>query len=162
MTAMAFAPKLSVRPAVGFVVVMRAKLTMTTRPPWQEWFIVSRWGRDGDHLSIARTFVSVARARVAPIQLTPRQTALADLLRLPDASALPTFLLTQSRPDCTTMAGDFAPAEGYVRLFGSRSAPRLRAEGCCAGHDRRLAWRIEAVRAPWVGEFIEAPLSPDG
>src|SRR5581483_3569868 len=90
----------------GFVVAMRAKILTARDSPWQEWIIVSRWGSGGEHLSISRTRVSAAPG-VAPIQLAPRQTALAGLLRLPADGVPATFLLVQAVPGSISIAGDF-------------------------------------------------------
>jgi len=92
----------------------------------------------------------------APIDLMPRQTALAGLLRMAPVSGPRTFLFTQQKPICLSVAGDFAPVEGYVRLHGVGAMPRLRAEGSCIAGTPRSAWRVEAVRAAWIGEFIES------
>jgi hypothetical protein len=139
---------------VGFVIAMRARLTTTARgAPWYEWIIVSRWGAAGEHVSVGRTKVPVSRGRTAPIYLTPRQTALAGLLRLPSLSVPPGFLFVQQQPAAVSVAGRFAPVEGYLQLRGLDGTSRLFAEGRCAVGP---AWRVEAVRAAWVGEFIES------
>lgn len=140
---------------------MRAKLTTAKGPPWHEWIIVSRWGTAGEHLSIGRTRVPALPGGTAPIQLMPHQTAMAALLRLPPASEPPIFLLAQSLPARIGVAGDFAPAEGYVRLQGRGATLRLRAEGRCVGRAIRAAWRVEAMRVAWVGEFVEGAATPD-
>jgi hypothetical protein len=140
---------------------MRAKLVTARRRPWYEWIIVSRWGPAGEHFSLGRTMVAVLPGKTAPIHLTPRQTALAGLLRFPSASGPPTFLFCQRRPPSVSVAGDFAPAEGYVRLHGSGRALRLRAEGRCVVGAIRSAWRVEAVRAAWIGEFVEGAAAGD-
>jgi len=53
------------------------------------------------------------------------------------------------------VAGTFVPAQGYVTLRGPGLAMNLCAEGRCTAHDIRTAWRVKALRGPWVGEFIE-------
>ncbi len=145
----------SATPGHGFVIAMRARLTTAKGPPRPEWIIVSRWGAAGEHLSIARTQVPVLPGKTAPIHLAPRQTALAGLLRLPPAAGPATFLFARELPAAVTLAGHFAPAEGYVRLHGGGAALRLRAEGRCTVGVTRACWRVEAVRAAWIGEFIE-------
>ena len=140
---------------LGFVMAMRAKRTTAEGPSWYEWIIVSRWGAQSEHLSVGLTGVPVLRGKTAPIHLTPRQTALAGLLRLPPASGPPTFLFVQRQPASVSVAGDFAPAEGYVRLDGRGAVLRLHAEGRCGAGAFRPAWRVEAVRVAWIGEFIE-------
>ena len=140
----------------GFVVAMRARVTTAKRQPWHEWIIVSRWGAEGEHLSVGRTNVAALPGKSAPIHLMPRQTALAGLLRMPPVSGPRTFLFAQQKPVSLSVAGDFAPVEGYVRLHGVGAMPRLRAEGRCTAGAMCLAWRVEAVRAAWIGEFIES------
>ncbi len=134
---------------------MRAKLTTLRNPVRYEWLIVSRWGPAGGHLSVARTFLD-APAGEPPLQLTPRHTALGTLLRLPAAPLV--FLLAQALPDEITVAGEFGPAEGYVRLSGADTTLRLLMEGRCAGTCETGSWRAEAVRTPWMGEFFEPRL----
>jgi len=58
-------------------------------------------------------------------------------------------------PASMSLAGDFAPAEGYVRLHGRGTGLRLISEGRCVGRAILSAWRVDAAREPWVGEFIE-------
>jgi hypothetical protein len=142
-------------PRLGFVVAMRARLISATGPACYEWIIVSRWGTGGEHLSIGRTRVPALRGKTAPIHLAPRQSALASLLRLPPAAAPPIFLFARRQPASVSVAGDFAPAEGYLRLHDRGAALRLRAEGRCVACSIRPAWRVEAVRVAWIGEFIE-------
>lgn len=149
-------PIVPATPCVGFVIAMRARLITARGPPRQEWIIVSRWGGAGEHLSIARTRVAVAAGRGAPIHLAPRQTALAGLLRLPPVAGPATFLFAQDLPDEVRLAGQFAAVEGYVRLLGRAGALRLRAEGRCAVGANRAAWRVEAARGAWIGEFVES------
>jgi len=146
----------------GFVVAMRAEVTTAKGEPVWEWIIVSRWGTAGEHLSLGRTRVAAVPGKPAPIQLAPRQTALASLLRLPQLDGAPTFLLTQRLPASMSVAGDFGPAEGYVRLYGRGASLRLTAEGRCVGRAILSAWRVEATRAPWIGEFIENGVTPEG
>jgi hypothetical protein len=142
-------------PCTGFVMAMRAKLTTEEGSAGYEWIIVSRWGAAGEHVSLGRTKVPVLSGETAPIHLTPCETALAGLLRLPPASGPPTFLFRARRPACVSVAGAFAPARGYLRLRGHGASLRLRAEGSCAAGAIRSAWRVEAVRVAWIGEFIE-------
>ena len=136
---------------------MRAKVTTAEEPPWFEWIIVSRWGVAGEHFSIGRTRVPALSTETAPINLTPSKTALARLLPLPPALGAATFLFVQRRPASLSVAGDFAPAQGYVRLDGLGEGSRLEAEGSCVACSPRRAWRVEAERTAWIGEFIEAP-----
>jgi hypothetical protein len=146
----------------GFVVAMRAKLTPAEQPPWHEWIVVSRWGAAGEHLSIARTFVPALPDEMAPIRLQPRQTALALLIDEPSAASLSTFVLAPQLPSRVTVAGNFAPAAGRIRLHGRGTALRLRTARHCTGHAIQPSWRIDAMRVPWIGEFIESMASPAG
>ena len=135
---------------------MRARVTSAKRQPWYEWIIVSRWGAAGEHLSIGRTKVAAQPGKSAPIHLMPSQTALAGLLRMPPVSGPWTFLFAQQKPASLSVAGDFASVEGYARLHGAGAVPRLRAEGRCIAGAKQPAWRVDAVRAAWIGEFIES------
>jgi len=145
-----------VSPRTGFVVAMRAAIVTAKGEPASEWLIVSRWGAAGEHLSIGRTKVAAPPGKPAPIQLAPKQTVLASMLRLPPAAdGAATFLLAQRLPASMSLAGDFAPAEGYARLHGRGTGLRLSLEGRCVGRAILSAWRLEATREPWVGEFIE-------
>jgi len=150
-------------PRGGFVMAMRANLMTTRRPPWVEWLIVSRFGAKGEHLSIARARGSVLAPDLAPeladdvppIDLTPHETALARLLRFPSGSGVPTFLFVRRKPVSFSVAGDFVPVEGYARLHRLKDGLRLRAEGRCVSGGKRCAWRADAVRVAWLGEFSE-------
>ena len=151
---------MATQPRLGFVVAMRARVTTAKDTPWYEWLIVSRWGPVGQHLLVGRTHLAAQPGQAAPIHLVPRRTALAELLRLPPAAGPPVFLFAQRQPAAVSVAGGFAPAEGYVRLHGSGVGLRLRAEGRCGAGATRPAWRVEAVRIAWIGEFIEAAAEP--
>jgi hypothetical protein len=135
---------------------MRARLTTTRRVPWCEWIIVSRWGVVGEHLSVGRTKAVAETGRAAPIHLVPRETALADLLRLPFAPCRPTFMFRQSRCEADTVAGRFVSVTGSVRLCGDDSTLRLSAEGRRDEGTATLDWRLDALREAWLGEFIAA------
>lgn len=141
---------------------MRAKLTIADGSSWYEWLIASRWGAAGEYLSVGRTMVPALADMTAPIHLAPRQTALARLLPLPSAAGLSSFLFIHRLPESVSVAGDFAAAEGYVRLHGRGATLRLRAEGRCRAADATDAgWRVAAVRRAWIGEFIEGANSTD-
>ena len=139
----------------GFVVAMRAKLIAESYPETQEWLIVSRWGTGGEHLSMAWTALT-AVAGDAPIGLMPRQTALA----IQDGGACSglrtTFRLASALPDRLSVAGAFVPAQGYIRLYGEGPRLHIRSEGTCTRSGIRDPWHIEADRASWIGEFVEA------
>jgi hypothetical protein len=136
---------------------MRAKLINAPNPPHFEWVIVCRWGPGGEHLSIGWTS-QPALPGEAPINLAPVKTSLA--VRLPEtaAGAAATFLLAPALPDKITVAGDFLPAEGYVRLYGDGAELRVQLKGLCLACAVRSSWEVEATRAVWLGEFIEPAL----
>lgn len=146
-----------VGPTTGFVVAMRAKFVPTMGPVRREWIIVSRWGANGDHLSISRTFVQADRDKKPPLQLTPCWTMLGRL-KLPSDGVRPVFLFSAVRPAPVALTGVFTPAEGFVRLSGRRDAPRLHAEGRYLEQCGRSRWRLDASRVPWFGEFVEPPV----
>ena len=175
---------------VGFVVAMAAEIG-TARPcqPQQrretsnEWLIVARWGRDGEYLTMSRTGMGRGAGTTAPISLAPTTTCIGVLTPNRDdlggdtqgSSVSDLFTLTRYLPDGVTVAGVFAPADGFIRLRGpveamlltasardpgSRTIPVDAAErtalgglGDCA--DLASTWNIRASRQPWDGEFIE-------
>jgi hypothetical protein len=117
--------------------------------------IVSRWGTRGEYLSFAWTS-RPAHLGTAPIGLMPRQTALA-IRQDRSAACLPaTFALASALPDRITVAGDFVPAKGSARIFGFGTKLRLLSEGQCLKPSIRAPWNVDAVRARWIGEFIES------
>jgi hypothetical protein len=138
----------------GFVVAMRAKLVGASLASLYEWMIVSRWGTDGEYLSIAWTSMP-ARPGPAPFNLTPRQTAYGVRRERPSAWVPPTFQLAAWLPGDLPMAGEFVPAEGFVRLYGAGNKLRIRSEGKCVKPNLRLPWNVDATRAAWIGEFVE-------
>jgi hypothetical protein len=138
----------------GFVVAMRAKLINAYYPDRFEWVIVSRWGTEGEHLSIGWTH-EPALAGEAPLHLSPNQTSLAVLPRETAAETPAVFQLAPTRPNEITVAGEFLPAEGYVRLYGAGLSLRVRVKGQCLSCTVPSTWQIEATRAAWLGEFIE-------
>lgn len=138
----------------GFVVAMRAKLINLPLPARFEWLIVSRWGNHLQHLSIGWTS-QPATAGEAPMNLTPSKTSLAVQPEVADAETPATFHLAPALPGQVTVAGDFAPAEGLVRLYGTGPQLRVRLKGQCLSCEVPNTWLIEATRANWIGEFIE-------
>jgi hypothetical protein len=142
-------------PPTGFVVAMRAKLLYVAPLPARfEWVIVSRWGPSGDHLALGWTLLPALPNEV-PVNLIARQTSLAVLTDIGSTDVATSFQLAPSLPDDTTVAGDFVPAKGYVRLFGNAPSLRLVSKGQSLRPDLRPTWRIEAAHEPWFGEFIE-------
>ncbi len=141
----------------GFVVAMRGRLVLTEQAPRREWLIVTRWGRAGEYLTVSRTSTPAGRRppAAAPIGLSPEQTALAIRLPLPDWAGTHGFLFTSHPPPRIAIAGAFLRLEGHARLRASGTGLRLRAEGRCVDAEPGIAWRLDAVRAPWPGEFID-------
>jgi len=169
----------------GFVVAMRGSIivaedTTPFRPgPRQpEWLIVSRWGDDAEHLTIACTGTEPGETATAPIGLTPRTTILGVLAWEHPAAAEAVFLLMRRQPKDMPLAGEFLPAEGFARItigatggvlrlaaagrnarLGSQRMP-LGAPGSpddapANTNGRRHAWRIIGDRRPWLGEVVE-------
>jgi hypothetical protein len=139
----------------GFVTAMRAEILTSSGPPQREWIIVARWGLRGEYLSVSRTERLAAPARVAPIDLTPRRTSLARMIWPPLVRDHSTFLFMERRPPLINVAGAFMSARGYVQLRRKGSALGLYAEGRFITHGIRATWRLQAVRGPWVGEFVD-------
>src|SRR3954454_6277878 len=103
-------------PPRSFVVAMRAKLLYAAPLPARfEWVIISRWGPNGEYLALGWTLLP-AFADEVPVHLTPSQTSLAVLADIAVASISSTFQLASSVPGEVTVAGDFVPARGYVRI----------------------------------------------
>ncbi len=172
---------------VGFVVAMAAEIgtarpcqSQRRRETSNEWLIVARWGRDGEYLTVSRTGMGRGVGAMAPIDLAPTMTCIGMLT--PDtgdlavgahgAAASDLFTLTRHLPEGVTVAGVFAPADGFIRLRGPVEAMLLTASardtggptiapvdaarpgiGACA--DLAATWNIRASRQPWDGEFIE-------
>jgi hypothetical protein len=148
-------PNLPLSPPLGFVVAMRAKFIYASPLPTQfEWAIVSRWGPGGGRLALGWTLLPALPGE-APIDITVRRTSLAVLSDAGAESIPATFQLASSLPSKITVAGDFVPAKGYVRLLGRDSDLRLESKGQSLRPDLRSTWRIEAVHERWIGEFIE-------
>ena len=77
-----------------------------------------------------------------------------------DVQTPATFHLAPALPGQVTVAGDFAPAEGRVRLYGIGPKLRVRLKGQCLSCDVPNTWLVEATRAAWIGEFIEPRRRP--
>jgi hypothetical protein len=147
-------PHLPSIPSHGFVIAMRAKPIGAHSAARHEWMIVSRWGTRAEYLSIAWTS-RPAHLGTAPIGLAPRQTALAVRQERTAAWTPATFTLASSLPGHIPVAGEFVPARGYIRLYGSATKIRMHSEGECLKPGLRAPWHVEATRARWIGEFIE-------
>jgi hypothetical protein len=142
----------------------------------QEWLIACRWGPDGEYLSIATAGPIIDQVGLfAPEAISPIHSLVGVLVSESQADASSTFLLTRQLPLQVELAGTFFPAEGYV-LLQEREEFRLVCEAryshSCGWLDGReirkdipdpapgtaeaMAWRIEAVRHNWIGEFFPA------
>jgi hypothetical protein len=144
-------------PRRGFVVAMRAKIIFAAPLPAQfEWVIVSRWGTEGEYLALGWTLLP-APSDKPPMLLSPRRTSLARAIGESVTDSRTNFLLASSLPDNgVTVAGDFIPAKGYVRLVGVGSDLSLVSKGKSLRPDLHPSWQVQAARAFWFGEFIES------
>jgi hypothetical protein len=163
----------------GFVVAMAAQIAlapyqrpMMTLRTLRKWLIVSRCGPSAEFLTISNTRGPPFADQAAPIGLTPAITAVGILSS--EQAGESTFLLLRQRPSDLSIAGEFFPAEGYVRIHGASGTLGLqgggrhahsvgRADGVVFRTDvpnpapsarDALAWRIDAVRRAWSGEFL--------
>lgn len=160
MTTLPDPPRLPALP-LGFVVAMRARLTMLNGPMQNEWLVVSRWSA-GTCLSIGRTLALAPPGFPAPIQLVPRQTTFATLLHGSATTTEAMFLLRGKPPPSIAIGGSFIAAEGYICLRRGAKALRMLAEGRLVEDKRCPTFRYEAVQRPWFGEFFEKYLGGDG
>ena len=165
----------------GFVLAMSAQIAMSdyAKPSAihtriHEWIVVSRWGGEGEYLSISTAGECAVGADLAPGGLRPCNTLLGILVA--DASDQPqsTFLLVRQRPPSVPLAGTFFPADGYVVVDGPAGRLRLSARARYS-HSRgwengrqvlkdvpdpapeapeAMAWHIEAERRSWIGDLI--------
>jgi hypothetical protein len=142
------------QPASGFVVAMRARLIVPRAPVRFEWIVVSRWGNDGEHLLISWTSLSASSGK-APFRLAPHRTALATAPDRSTGVAPVTFLLTPLLPEGVLVTGEFLPARGYVKLFGTRPNLRVQSVGRGLNPNLQSGWRMDARRVEWFGEYFE-------
>jgi hypothetical protein len=165
----------------GFVIAMAANIEFAACAlpsrilhRTAEFLIVSRWGDDGEFLSVSRTGAASGSADDAPIGLSPVSTWVGLLLSEEAGETESRFLLLRRLPEGLLVAGSFIPAEGYLRLTRDIATLHLKAEGRHADClDRQIsaqddaadeprpsaaiAWHIAAVRRPWSGEFVKPP-----
>jgi hypothetical protein len=142
------------QPISGFVVAMRARLITPRAPPRFEWIIVSRWGDDSDHLLIGWTSISASSGK-PPVSLVPHRTALATAPDRLTGSSPTTFLLNPLLPEGVLVAGEFLPARGYIKLFGTRPNLRVQSAGRTLNPNVQSGWRMDAQRVSWFGEYFE-------
>ncbi|HEY1930900.1 MAG TPA: hypothetical protein VGG99_02720 [Acetobacteraceae bacterium] len=163
----------------GFVVAMEAAIELARYDvPMRrvgsrgEWIIVSRWGADGEFLSISQTGIAAEGAGDAPDGLQPDLTFLGLRMTAAGEAAETAYLMLRNLPPDLMVAGVFAPTDGYA-LVGLTGGLRLAASGRYA-HSRgehngqtvfrdmpnppprpslATAWHITASRRPWSGEF---------
>jgi hypothetical protein len=139
----------------GFVLAMHAKLISAAPLPAQfEWVIVSRWGAEGEYLALGWTMMP-ALSGESPTQLVPRRTSLACAAGPGEMGDRASFELASSLGEIT-VAGDFVPAKGYVRLFSKGSNLQMISKGKSLRPDLHPSWQLQGVRKPWFGEFIES------
>ncbi|SDE03385.1 hypothetical protein [Belnapia rosea] len=164
----------------GFLMAMRGSLAEApygaphrSGPPRPEWLILCRWGEAGEFLTIGRAGPAEGPEDAPPpLGLRPHATLLG--LGLAAMGEGDSFLLVRYLPPGLTVAGTFHPSDGIVRLSGPASVLRLEAAGRYAhrraigeaGEQRldlpdpakgvadALAWRLDARRVPWLGEFL--------
>ncbi len=139
----------------GFVLAMHAKLVSAAPLPAQfEWVIVSRWGIEGEHLALGWTTLPALPGE-PPIHLIPRRTSLARAARRNEGDTGVSFELASSLGEIT-VAGEFVPAKGYVRLAGKGWDLQMVSKGKSLCPDLHPSWQLQAARRPWFGEFIES------
>ena len=163
----------------GFVVAMEATIELARydQPMRRvggraEWIIVSRWGAEGEFLSISRTGVAANGSGDAPDGLQPDLTFLGLRLSAPGESGEGFYLMLRNRPPGVTVAGVFAPSDGYAQLDltgglrvsasgryahsrGDQDGQRILADVPAPppGPSLATAWHVTALRRPWTGEF---------
>jgi hypothetical protein len=170
----------------GFVVAMRGVVTICQydRPTaglrtTPQWLIVSRWGADGEFLTVSSAGTIGADEPRPPAALSPHNTLVGLLLSEDEEERETTFLLVRRFPAGITVAGTFFPADGYARVFGPLEQLRMVSEGRHA-HSRgvrggtvvindvpdpapdapgTLSWHIRSERQRWDYEFVGVPRS---
>lgn len=165
----------------GFVVAMAADVALakydepaTIVRRTRRWVILSRWGSDGQHLTVSDAGPVMGVDAAPPLGLSPLTTALGLLLSEAKAASAAEFLLVRHCPPNLRIAGQFFPADGhctvtgmatslYLAMQGRHSHSRGTLEGRPVRKDipdppanakYSMAWHITAVRRPWSGEFL--------
>lgn len=163
----------------GFVVAMEAAIELARydQPMRRvgsraEWIIVSRWGAEGEFLSISHTGAMAEAGGNAPDGLQPDMTFLGVRMSVAGEANESTYLMLRNLPPDVTVAGVFAPTDGYARidltggLHLSGSGRYAHSRGEIKGQKvlcdvpnppprpaLATAWHITAVRRFWSGEF---------
>jgi hypothetical protein len=165
----------------GFVLAMSANLAVSdySKPfaihtRTREWLVVSRWGGEGEYLSISTAGERAENSQTAPGGLKPHNTLLGLLVSDSSDEPTSTFLLVRQPPQLVQLAGIFFPADGYAQLQGPAGRLRLRARaryshsrGWANGREilkdvpdpapaapEAMAWHIDAERRSWIGDLI--------
>jgi hypothetical protein len=165
----------------GFVLAMQANIALSEygRPAaihkrMNEWIIVSRWGQEGEYLSISTTGECVESPQMAPSGIRPRNTMLGLLVSDSLDEPASSFLLVRQPPRPLHLAGVFFPAEGYAYLEGPAENLRLsvrarfsHSRGYQNGREilkdipdpapaapESMAWLMDAERRPWIGDLV--------
>ena len=170
----------------GFVVAMHGCFTRRpclavpqSRSSYGEWIIVSRFGANGEYITISLT-ATIAGASLDPDALPPLGIAPVITFfgciihRVPNEPIR--FLLAQHLPSGMLVAGKFRPCKGTADLSPTAAGISLQACGtltCVTGgpngviHEPRNTefgespdtaeqWQIRARRWPWLGEMCPA------
>ncbi len=165
----------------SFVAAMRAHIAIAPyEAPFRsaadrtEWILVSRWGVDGQHLTIAQTGVAAPGDAGTPDGLQPKATFFGVLAWEEPGDGASVFLLVRRLPAQISVAGIFLPTDGFARISGDPGSLRLSAggryahlAGMEAGHEVRgdvpcpppgahgaESWRFEAEQVRWMGELF--------
>jgi hypothetical protein len=144
-------------PRSGFVVAMQARWARSKSADPVEWIVVSRFGPLGEHLALHRTGIATVCGD-PPLHLSPRQTAIGTLAVTSERAAgapSATFRLNHAPPGQVLLTGDFMPARGYVRVYGTKPNLAIQAAGRWLTPGRGSEFRLSGKRVAWLGEYFE-------